>query len=105
MVDPRLLVCPRGGGDPRGWVSGWWPSEVGLSRLDPKGRYQGRALRRWAPENGLQGVVPRVWAPLRGVGPWVRGMSVGNVLVGPKWVGSRAVPGGLDGPKGVGIRG
>ena len=72
LVDPRLLVCPRGLA-PGGEFQVGGQSAVGLSRLGPKGWVSGGGPYRdgnqemgskgWSPRVGPQGVGPRVWAP------------------------------------------
>ena len=93
---PQVVGVSQGV-DPRVEGPGWWPSEVGLSRLGPEGWVPGRGRngeghqrmdsQGWSPRVGPHGVGPR-WVRLRGVGPWVGGTGVGLMLVSPRWVGS-----------------
>ena len=77
MVDPRLLVCPKGLAPWGGFQVGG-KSAVGLSRMGTRGWVpgggpygegnQGMGPKGWAPGCGPQGVGSR-WVRLRGVGP------------------------------------
>ena len=77
MVDPRLLVCPKGLAPWGGFQVGG-KSAVGLSRLGTRGwvpgggpyrdGHQGMGSKGWAPGCGPQGVGSR-WVRLRGDGP------------------------------------
>ena len=85
LVDPRLLVCPRGlvpGGEFQ--VGG--QSAVSLVGWAPRGGYQGEGptevdTRKWAPRGGPQGLGHRVWAP--GCGLQV-GAAQGGLFLGER---------------------
>ena len=130
LVDPRLLVYPRGlvpGVGSRLVTKVRWAS-VGWA---PRGGYQGEGptevgTRKWAPRGGPQGLGPRLWAPgcglqvgaaqgglflgeRNGCGPHVGGPQEGWRLQGwAKWGGVVWAQGGGYqglGPKGMGTRG